>query len=42
MISHTLWDGGFFLVGLWFVHRLCPAPQLQAFRWRELGVLLVC
>lgn len=41
MISHTLWDGGLFLVGLWLVYGLCPAPHLERFRWRELAVLLV-
>jgi len=40
MVSHTLWDGGLFLAGLWCVYRFCPAPQLQGFRWRELGVLV--
>lgn len=41
MVSHTLWDGGLFLVGLWLVYKLCPAPHLERFRWRELAVLLV-
>ncbi len=41
MVSHTLWDGGLFLVGVWLVRRLCRAPSFEAFRWQELGVLLV-
>ena len=41
MVSHTLWDGGLFLVGMWLVHRLCRAPAFQVFRWKELAVLLL-
>jgi len=41
MVSHTLWDGALFLVGVWLVRRLCRPPTFQAFRWPELGVLLV-
>ena len=40
MVSHTLWDGGLFLVGVWLVHRLNRAPVLQTFRWQELAVML--
>jgi len=41
MISHTLWDGGLFLAGLWLVRWMCPAPTFARFRWAELAVLLV-
>lgn len=41
MLSHTLWDGGLFLIGVWLVHRLCPAPTFRVFRWQELAVLLI-
>ncbi len=41
MVSHTLWDGGLFLVGVWWVRRLCRAPCFAVFRWQELAVLLV-
>jgi hypothetical protein len=37
---HALWDGGLFLVGLALVWRLCPAPRLARFSWRELAVLV--
>jgi len=41
MGSHTLWDGGLFLVGVWLVRRLCHSPSFRSFRWQELAVLLV-
>lgn len=41
MISHTLWDGGLFLIGYWLVLLMCKAPQFAGFNFRELLVLLV-
>jgi hypothetical protein len=41
MVAHAFWDGGLFLAGLAFVKALCAQPALEAFRWQELGVLLV-
>lgn len=41
MVSHTLWDGGLFLIGVWLVQRLCRAPAFQKFSWREQAVLLI-
>lgn len=41
MVSHTLWDGGLFLIGVWLVRRLCRPPTFAIFRWQELAVLLV-
>ncbi len=40
VISHTLWDGGLFLLGVWLVNLLCAAPCFVSFRWKELLVLL--
>ncbi len=41
LVSHTLWDGGLFLVGVWLVHRLCPSPVFARFSFRELAVLWI-
>jgi hypothetical protein len=41
MISHTLWDGGLFLIGYWLVLLLCREPQFKSFNVKELLVLLV-
>ncbi len=40
LVAHTLWDGGLFVVGVWLVKLLCPAPALTRFRWDELAVLV--
>lgn len=39
VISHTLWDGALFLVGVWLIKLICKPPVLVKFRWQELGVL---
>jgi hypothetical protein len=41
MAAHAFWDGGLFLAGVALVQALCAHPVLVAFRWRELGVLIV-
>jgi hypothetical protein len=41
IISHTLWDGGLFLLGVWLVNLFCAEPLFSAFRWKELMILLV-
>ena len=41
MVSHTLWDGMLFVVGIGWVRLLCRRPVFERFRWRELLVLLV-
>jgi len=41
IVAHSLWDGGLFLAGVALVWAACPRPVLAAFRWRELGVLLL-
>ncbi|HOT44272.1 MAG TPA: hypothetical protein PLC28_05250 [Spirochaetota bacterium] len=40
IISHSFWDGGLFLAGLWLVNVLCPEPRFAAFKVRELAVLV--
>ena len=41
MISHSLWDGLLFVIGVWLVHGSCRKPVFQRFRWPELAVLLI-
>jgi hypothetical protein len=41
MISHSLWDGLLFVIGMWLVHGICRKPVLQEFRWSELTVLFI-
>ncbi len=41
LVSHTLWDGGLFLVGVQLIRKLCKAPHFRAFSGRELAVLMV-
>ena len=40
MISHTLWDGMLFVIGILLVHGLCREPHFARFRWPEMLVLL--
>ncbi len=41
MISHTLWDGGLFLMGYWLVLLLCKSPNFEHFNIKELIILIV-
>jgi len=41
MISHTLWDGLLFVIGIWLVRGICRKPVFERFRWPELIVLIV-
>lgn len=41
MVSHTLWDGLLFVIGIWLVRLTCRAPCFQSFRWPELLVLVL-
>jgi len=40
LVSHTLWDGAIFVVGVWLAVLICGRPVLSRFRWGELAVLL--
>ena len=40
-VSHSFWDGGLFLVGVFSVERFTEGPHFRTFRWRELGVIVV-
>jgi hypothetical protein len=41
MISHCLWDGLIFVIGIWLVYRICRKPFFQHFRWSEMLVFLI-
>ncbi len=40
VITHSWWDGGLFLVGLWLVMKLCKEPPFDTFRFQDLGVMI--
>ncbi|MFX0097984.1 MAG: hypothetical protein ACFFCS_00265 [Candidatus Hodarchaeota archaeon] len=41
IITHTLWDGGLFLVGVWLVRRICKKPHFTKFSGKELAILVI-
>lgn len=41
MLSHSLWDGLIFVIGIWIVYLTCTQPYFEKFRWSELCVLLL-
>ena len=41
MISHALWDGLLFVIGVWLIYAVCRKPVLERFRWSEMAVLLI-
>jgi hypothetical protein len=41
VVTHSLWDGGLFLVGVWLIYTICRSPHFSQFRSAELGVLLL-
>jgi len=41
IITHSLWDGGLFLLGVWFVQLICKKPIFEKFKISELMVLLI-
>ncbi|MFH1539589.1 MAG: hypothetical protein ABIH66_11555 [bacterium] len=41
MVSHSLWDGLLFVIGVRLVRGICRGPHFQNFRWPELAVLFV-
>jgi hypothetical protein len=41
MVSHSLWDGLLFVIGVWLIYGICRKPVLQRFRWPEMIVLLI-
>jgi len=41
LISHSSWDGGLFLIGVWLVAKLCGPAWFEKFRAKELVVFMV-
>jgi hypothetical protein len=41
MISHTLWDGGLFLIGYWLVNLFSKSPQFKEFNLKELMITVL-
>ena len=41
MISHSLWDGLIFIIGVWMVYGICRKPFFKGFSWPQLTVLLI-
>jgi len=41
MVSHTLWDGGLFLIGYWLVLFFCKAPCFDRFNPKALIILII-
>ena len=41
MISHSLWDGLLFLIGIRLVYSICGRDSFQNFRWFELSALFI-
>jgi len=40
-ITHSLWDGGLFLLCVFFVNLICKEPYFEKFSWKELVILLI-
>ena len=41
IVTHSFWDGGLFLAGVWIVRKICREPVFESFRIQELSVLLI-
>jgi hypothetical protein len=39
-LSHSIWDGGLFMVGIYFCERFLPDPLFRSFNKKELGIML--
>ena len=38
-LSHSIWDGGLFMFGIWLCFKYLPLPLFTRFSWRELGIM---
>ncbi|UCC18386.1 MAG: hypothetical protein JSV62_09740 [Promethearchaeota archaeon] len=41
IITHSFWDGGLFLLGVWFIQLICKKPVLEKNKISELLVFIV-
>ena len=41
IITHSLWDGGLFLLGVWFVNLICKKPIFERFKPSEFIILII-
>ncbi len=41
IITHSFWDGGLFLLGVWFIKLICKKPILEKFKPSELIIFLI-
>ena len=39
-LSHSIWDGGLFMVGIYFCERFLTDPLFRSFNKKELGIML--
>ena len=39
-LSHSIWDGGLFMVGIYFCERFLADPLFRSFNKKELGIML--
>ena len=39
-LSHSIWDGDLFMVGIFFCERFLPDPLFRSFNRKELGIML--
>ena len=39
-LSHSIWDGCLFMVGIYFCKRYLPSPLFRSFNKKELGIML--
>ena len=39
-LSHSIWDGGLFMVGIFFCERFLSDPLFRSFNRKELGIML--
>ncbi|NVM36950.1 MAG: hypothetical protein HWN81_15245 [Candidatus Lokiarchaeota archaeon] len=40
-MTHSLWDGRLFLLGVWFVYLICKKPIFKKFRLCEFIILII-
>ncbi len=41
IITHSFWDGGLFLLGVWFIQLLCKKPIFERFKVSEFAILII-